>query len=249
MTGTGSTPNASGTNLSTGQTGGSAVAAAKDTARNLVDQAKTTASDAYGVVAEKATSKLEEQKSTLAGGLTSVAESVRSMGDNLNQSPEKNPLADYTAQYAGTAAQKLDEFAGYFERKDIKDMARDIESFARRNPALFLGGAFALGMLAARFIKSSPTSFHSRNFNTGIDHQLPPAGTTRGTNLGTSTGASMTGIGTTGTSFGPGTRGGGLGSTGSTGTANTPGTTGTTGTKGSGGTDKPNLGNKTPGAM
>jgi hypothetical protein len=168
----------SGSPSATGPSGsaGTAVEAAKDTAKNLIDQAKTTASDAYGTVAEKATTKLEEQKSTLAGGLTSVAESVRSMGDNLNKSPEANPLADYTAQYATTAARKLENVASYFERKDVKEMARDIENFARRNPAIFLGGAFALGILAARFFKSTP-AYSGRSFKTGIDHQLPPAGT------------------------------------------------------------------------
>ena len=35
-------------------------------------------------------------------------------------------------------------------------MARDAESYARRNPAVFLGSAFVLGILAARFFKSSP---------------------------------------------------------------------------------------------
>ena len=30
----------------------------------------------------------------------------------------------------------------------------DAEDWARRNPALFLGGAFALGLLASRFLKS-----------------------------------------------------------------------------------------------
>jgi len=239
--------------------GGTAVEAAKDTAKNLVDQAKTTASGAYEAVAEKATSKLEEQKSTLAGGLSSVAESVRSMGDNLNQSPEKNPLADYTAQYANTAAQKLEQFAGYFERKDVKDMARDIEGFARRNPALFLGGAFALGILAGRFIKSTPP-MQSRSFHTGIDHQLPPAGG-RSTSTGTTgmgTGSTSAGLGntpgsSTGTNLGStgstprSTPSSNLGSTGSS-TGSTPGSTGTKGNTPSTSSDKPNFGKK-PGTM
>jgi len=35
-------------------------------------------------------------------------------------------------------------------------MARDLESFARRNPALFIGAAFGVGFLVARFLKSTP---------------------------------------------------------------------------------------------
>jgi hypothetical protein len=34
-------------------------------------------------------------------------------------------------------------------------MVRNVEDFARRQPALFIGGAFMLGLLGARFLKSS----------------------------------------------------------------------------------------------
>jgi hypothetical protein len=197
---TGSTGSISGGNQSTfaggnqaniGTTGtgnADAMDAAKDTAKTLVNQAKSTAGTAYEAVTDKATTKLEEQKATVAGGLTSVAESVRSMSSNLNQSPEQNPLADYTAQYADTAAQKIEQIARYFEQTDVKGMARDLESFARRNPAVVLGGAFAIGMLAARFMKSSPRHLQSGRFQTGIDHQLPATGSTSHTNTGTGLG-------------------------------------------------------------
>jgi len=164
-----------------------AIDAAKDTAKTLVDQAKSTAGTAYDAVADKASSALEEQKATVAGGLSSVAGSVRSMSSNLNQSPDQNPLANYTAQYADTAAQKLEQVASYFERTDVKGMARDIGSFARRNPAVFLAGAFTLGMLAARFLKSTPRSMQGSDFPTGIDHQLPSTGGTAHTRTGLGT--------------------------------------------------------------
>ena len=150
---------------------------AKDTAKTLLDQAKSTAGDAYGTVAEKATSTLEERKAGVTGGLRSIAQSVRKVGDNLNQSGEQTPVAEYSARYAQTAAGKLDQVAQYFESKDLKAIGRDVEGYARRNPAIFLGGAFALGVLAARFFKSSPTpSATTGQFTTGIDHQLPGGG-------------------------------------------------------------------------
>jgi hypothetical protein len=45
--------------------------------------------------------------------------------------------------------------SGYLEARDIQDLVGEAESLARRSPALFLGGAFTLGVLAARFLKSS----------------------------------------------------------------------------------------------
>jgi len=38
----------------------------------------------------------------------------------------------------------------------MDQMLRDARNLARRQPALFIGGSFAVGLLAARFVKSSP---------------------------------------------------------------------------------------------
>jgi len=140
---------------STGSTG-----AATATARSLVDQAKETAGQAYDAVTEKAASKLNEQKSTLSDGLSTVADSVRQVGDNLGSSRTESGLAEAAAKYTNTAAQKLEDVAGYFESRNVRDMARDLEGYARRNPAVFLGAAFGLGFLAARFLKSTTPNYN-----------------------------------------------------------------------------------------
>jgi hypothetical protein len=44
----------------------------------------------------------------------------------------------------------------------VGELIGDVEQFARRSPALFLGGAFALGVLAARFVKSSSAAANPR---------------------------------------------------------------------------------------
>jgi hypothetical protein len=53
------------------------------------------------------------------------------------------------------AAGGVSEISSYLRDRNVDDMLADAEDFARRQPELFLGGAFALGMLAARFFKSS----------------------------------------------------------------------------------------------
>jgi hypothetical protein len=126
------------------------------TARSLYDQAKETANEAYEVAAEKATTKLEEQKTTLSSGLSTVADSVRRVSQNLKGPDVKDGMAKFTAEYSDTAAKKIEQVANYFEQKDVRAMYNDVENFARRNPAMFIGGAFALGLIAARFLKSSP---------------------------------------------------------------------------------------------
>lgn len=130
----------------------------KDTAKTLVDQAKSTATDAYTKVAEKATSAIEEHKSGFAGGLSGAADTVRRVSGTISDGESKNTVTEYAAKYTETAAQKLESAAQYFEGTDLRGFARDAETYARRNPAIFLGAAFAIGILAARFIKSPSPS-------------------------------------------------------------------------------------------
>lgn len=124
-------------------------------AKEIYNQAKDSAGKAYGVVAEKATSKIDEQKTNLAQGILSVADTIRGLGDNLGGTEQPNAVADAAAKYSGTIADKVEQFSGYLEDRDLREVIRDVEEFAHRQPLLFLGGAFALGVLAARFLKSS----------------------------------------------------------------------------------------------
>ncbi len=149
------------------------VESAKETAKGLYDQAKNTVGQAYGAATKRATEVLDEQKGTVAGGLTTVADSIKQVGENLNTAEEPNKITETAAKYTNSLAEQIENISGYFERKDVRDIVRDVETFARRYPAYFVGGAFALGFLAARFLKSSnPKQLKSgagRTFNDGYD--------------------------------------------------------------------------------
>lgn len=156
---------------------GSGSAAGTAPARSLYDQARETAGHAYEAAAEKATTKLEEQKTNLSGGLSSVADSVRRVSENLRGPDVQDGISKFTAEYSGLAAQKIEDVANYFDQKSVREMYGDVERFARRNPAVFVGGAFALGLLAARFLKSGAASSASRS-NRG---QISTGDSNRGT--------------------------------------------------------------------
>jgi hypothetical protein len=140
----------------------------KDSAKRVLAEAKNAAGEAYDTIAEKAASRLDEKRTGLSGELSSVAESFRNMGRDLSRSDETR-ITSTAAKYTDAAAQKLDQVAGYFEQNDLKAMLTDVKDFARNNPAIFLGGAFALGVAAARFLKSSPMSLDDsgESFETG----------------------------------------------------------------------------------
>lgn len=135
--------------------------------KSLLEQVKNTAGNAFESGKQTATSKLDEQKGSLSSGLSSVADSVRRIGENIQggDAPAEG-VAKVTAEYSDTVAQKLDQAADYFGNNDLKKMYGDVESFARRNPAVLIGGAFALGLLAVRFLKSSNSNSSGRNFKT-----------------------------------------------------------------------------------
>jgi hypothetical protein len=128
---------------------------AMDEGKSLARQVRSSASEAFDNVTTKATEKLEEHKSNLSTGLTNVASGFREFGNTIANKGTENQLTRITSEMSNAAAKKIDSAADYFESHDLNAMYRDVESLARRNPAIFLGGAFALGFLAARFLKSS----------------------------------------------------------------------------------------------
>lgn len=132
-----------------------AVDTVRESAQGLLSKAKDVAGDAYEKASETAASKLDEKKGTLTSGLTGVAESLRQVGSSLRDAEEPNPVTDMTVRYGDKLAGGIEAVSEYFERKDLREIVADTERFARRNPAIFIGGAFALGLLAARFLKSS----------------------------------------------------------------------------------------------
>jgi len=146
------------TDSSVGKTAGQSgniTDAAKDTFDTVKESAGTVATEAIGQVKEKAGSVLGDQKTNLASGIHSVADSIRQVGENLGGSGENNQVAALAGKYGETLAGQVEKLSSYIDDKELKELMRDVEQFARRNPLLFVGGAFALGIMAARFLKSS----------------------------------------------------------------------------------------------
>jgi len=172
-TGSSAATGSTGSTSDKSSTSGLSVDSAKETAKGLYDQAKSTAGQAFGAATKRASEVLDEQKGTVAGGLTTVADTIKQVGENLNTADEPNKITETAAKYTSSLAEQIENLSGYFERKDVREMVRDVEGFARRYPAYFIGGAVALGFIAARFLKSSnPSRLKSgagRNFDEGYD--------------------------------------------------------------------------------
>lgn len=105
-------------------------------ASKVVDQAK-------GLVSDQVTG----QKERSAGDLGKIANAIRQSRDSLSDTP--------AGPYVEKAAEMLDRVSASVRNANLRDTVRSAEKFARRDPLLFIGGAFVVGLLAGRFLKSS----------------------------------------------------------------------------------------------
>lgn len=162
-----SNPNTPGSNRPTAGTGshsGTATtggAASGSTSTSVKDQAASKAREAGAQVKEQAQEKLDQAKtqamsrlrdgkSRVAGQVGTVAHAFRSAGSEL-RGEDQARLAEFTE----TAAERVERMGRYIEEHSVGEMLDDVERLARRAPSLFLGGAFAMGLLGARFLKTS----------------------------------------------------------------------------------------------
>jgi len=113
------------------------------------EKAKEVAGQAKGRLKEQV-----DQRSTDAGRqITTVGSDVRSVAEELRTQGKDTP-----ARYAEQAADRVERAGQWLENADGDQILRDVEDFARRSPTAVVGGAFALGLLAARFLKSGASS-------------------------------------------------------------------------------------------
>ena len=140
----------------TNQPAGAGAAASGSTAggaHGAVDQAKEKAQQLAGQAREQAGERLE---TGLHRGKTRAAESLGGVAQSLLQSGQQ--LRDQNqgaGRYVEQAAQRMQQLSDYLQRTDVDDIIDGVENTARRQPALFLGAAFAVGLIGARFLKSS----------------------------------------------------------------------------------------------
>jgi len=120
-----------------------------DQARQTASQAQQVASDLADQVKHEAATRLTGQIDQAATALGGASNALRSVSGQLRQ--EQQPLL---AGYAEQAATKVEGASTYLKGKDLDRIVDDVEQFARRKPAMFLGAAFAVGMAAARLLKS-----------------------------------------------------------------------------------------------
>lgn len=98
----------------------------------------------------QATETVTVQKRAAADYISGLASALRDTAEQLQEQGQ-----DGLARYTDYCADDVDRMAAWLRDSDTDTLIRQAQAFARRRPAVFLGGTVAAGFLLARFLKSS----------------------------------------------------------------------------------------------
>jgi hypothetical protein len=118
----------------------------------LAEAGRETAQTA-GQLVERATNtglqQADRGREQTAEGLHQLAGEIRTISTDMeSQQPA-------IATVAEVAAEQTERIATYLRDTDARQIIASIEDVARRQPLLFIGGAFVLGLAGARFLKAA----------------------------------------------------------------------------------------------
>ncbi len=130
-------------------------------------KAQQLASDAQNKTTEEVQSRLGVQKQRAAESLTTVAQSLRTSGEELQG--EQDGMSRYVQQ----TADRVEGVASYLRDHEVGEIVDELEDFARSHPPVFVGGAFVIGLLGARFLKSSRRNLPRNDAQGASQRRLP----------------------------------------------------------------------------
>lgn len=150
-------------------------------------EAGQEATQSVGMLAERATGlgfqQADKARTTAADGIEQVTESIRRVSMDIES--EQPQIASVVT----TAADQAERVAEYLRTTDARQILNTVEDVARRQPLIFLGGAFVLGLAASRLLKAASggqtgsTSSHGmsgQQWSTGYEATGPGAVGTNG---------------------------------------------------------------------
>jgi ElaB/YqjD/DUF883 family membrane-anchored ribosome-binding protein len=122
-----------------------------------VQSATTAAIEQVREVRERAESGIEQQRAAVAQRVRRLGEAIRHTSDQLSREDQ------FAQSLLDNASSRVQSVAEYIDQARLEDVAQDVQTFARRQPAVFFGGAFLIGLALGRFAKSSGSSSAGRD--------------------------------------------------------------------------------------
>lgn len=137
---------------------------------NMRGRAREAVSQAKERAGERIESRIADSKNRAADTLSGVASTLLSSSQQLRDQQHEG-----ASRAIERAAEGVERFAHYLQDTDVDDVVDQVHEFARRQPAAFIGGAFALGFIASRFLKASGPYNGNRRLpvatDTGLSYQ------------------------------------------------------------------------------
>ncbi|NWF29120.1 hypothetical protein HW130_23175 [Streptomyces sp. PKU-EA00015] len=155
-----------------GQVGGVAAEKARNVAGQAREQAGTAVRDLQGRLREEARGQTER----FAGTMRQWADDLAGLAENA---PGDSPARSMAAQAADGGHRAAD----YLDKQGLEGLLGDLQSFARRRPGAFLGGAVLAGLVVGRLAKAGTQQGRSPDRQPAApardEAPLPPAAAPR----------------------------------------------------------------------
>jgi hypothetical protein len=115
---------------------------------STASELKARASEGYAAAKEEVAHRAEGAKGSIADELSGVAQALRNASGDMRDNSTSRRAVGWVADSLNDASQAI-------RNRETSQLMNDISGFARRNPALFLGGAALVGFAISRFAKAS----------------------------------------------------------------------------------------------
>ncbi|MEI4469743.1 hypothetical protein [Frigidibacter sp. MR17.24] len=149
---------ATGTGAATGATAPAAPKPATPDARRLAEEAREavqgTASDLRAAASARLGEAVEGAKAQAEAARGSVADDMAEAASALRRAAQDMQGGSASERSIAFLARGLADVSDGIRDRDLGQMIGEANALARRNPALFLGGAALLGFAAVRFAKA-----------------------------------------------------------------------------------------------
>lgn len=118
---------------------------------DLTENAKAHAADLSRTAKEAAAARVAHESANVQNH---AADEVQQAADAATSAANSFDPGTMQAEAARQVAHQLEAVARQIRTADLDDTVRQVSSFARRNPALFIGAAALAGFAATRFLKA-----------------------------------------------------------------------------------------------
>jgi hypothetical protein len=157
----------------------------QDAVSEASEQLSQTVRDAVGTVGGTATDVKDQAMRGAEAGKDQASQQVAATADTVRQSAEqlRDRQQTWLADLIDRGAEQLDRVSETLRSNDLQGLLNQLDSFARRQPALFAGASMIAGFALARMARVAldqgrPSSAHTAST---VSRSTPPEPAATGT--------------------------------------------------------------------